>query len=155
MSAETEQPDVLIDAAASADAAARKRSVWARLLKNTSVVVGGVVLIVMVLVALTAPFLGTIDPIEFDPGNRNKRPGAEALHVDAEGNAFPWVFKMGTDTLGRDTYSRVIYGTQVSLAVGFTVAIFSILIGTAVGLIAGYIRGLIGCRNALIRRNRG
>ena len=144
MSAETEQPDVLIDAAASADAAARKRSVWARLLKNTSVVVGGVVLIVMVLVALTAPFLGTIDPIEFDPGNRNKRPGAEALHVDAEGNAFPWVFKMGTDTLGRDTYSRVIYGTQVSLAVGFTVAIFSILIGTAVGLIAGYIRWLGG-----------
>ena len=134
---ETEQPDVLIDAAASADAAARKRSVWARLLKNTSVVVDGVVLIVMVLVAWrrrSAPVIRRV---------RSRQPIKSPAPRPSRGRrGTSWVFKMGTDTSPR-TYSRVVLA-QVSLAVGFTVAIFNILIGTAVGLMAGYIRWLDG-----------
>ena len=106
MSAETEQPDVLIDAAVSADAAARKRLVWARLLKNTSVVVGGVVLIVMVLVALTGPFLGTIDPIEFDPGNRNKRPGPRPCMSTPRATPFPGSLRWAPTPLAATPIAR-------------------------------------------------
>ena len=134
----------LVDAAASADAAARKLSVWERLLRNQSVVIGGSVMGVMLLVALLAPVLGTMDPSEIDPAWRNKDPGTEQAKLLEDGAERVWVYLMGTDTLGRDTYSRVIYGTRVSLIVGLSVAALSIAIGLVVGLASGYIRWLDG-----------
>ena len=133
----------LVDAAASADAAARKLSVWQRLARNQSVVIGGAVMAVMLLVAIMAPFLGTMDPAEINPAWRNKVPGTELTVTAADGSQ-GWVYRMGTDTLGRDTYSRVIYGTRVSLIVGLSVAGLSIAIGLVVGLVSGYVRWLDG-----------
>ena len=133
----------LVDAAASADAAARKLSVWQRLARNQSVVIGGAVMAVMLLVAIMAPFLGTMDPAEINPAWRNKVPGTELTATAADGSQ-GWVYRMGTDTLGRDTYSRVIYGTRVSLIVGLSVAGLSIAIGLVVGLVSGYVRWLDG-----------
>lgn len=131
------------DSAAAADAAARKKSVWELLLKNPSVMIGGIMLAVMVAIALLAPVLGTIDPADIDPAWRNKKPGTEHLEKTLDGGeVVNWVYTMGTDTLGRDTYSRVIYGAQVSLAVGLIVAVLSIAIGLVIGLVAGYIRWL-------------
>lgn len=134
----------LVDGAASADAAARKLSAWERLARNPAVVIGGAVMALMVLIAVLAPVLGTMDPQEIDPAWRNKHPGTEQVKVLDDGTEQAWTYKMGTDTLGRDTYSRVIYGTQVSLLVGIIVAVLSIAIGLVIGLTSGYVRWLDG-----------
>ncbi len=90
--------------------------------------VGAIVLAVMVLTALLAPWLGTVDPQTLSPIQRLKSPSVEH-----------W---FGTDMLGRDVYSRVIYGSRISLAVGIAVAAFSIAVGLAIGLVTGFIRWL-------------
>ena len=138
----TEGTENLVDAAASADAAARKATIWETLVRNPSVMFGSIVLGLMVIMAICAPFLGTMDPSEIDPAWRNKKPGTEHLKTFVDGTQAEWTYRMGTDTLGRDTYSRVIYGTQVSLAVGLIVAVLSLAIGLVIGLVSGYIRWL-------------
>jgi peptide/nickel transport system permease protein len=80
----------------------------------------------MLLIAVFAPYLGTVDPTALAPARRTRPPSAEH-----------W---FGTDMLGRDLYSRVIYGARVSLLVGFSVAAFSSVIGLAIGLVAGFVR---------------
>jgi peptide/nickel transport system permease protein len=94
--------------------------------RHPSALVGGAVLLLMMLVAIFAPWLGTVDPQAVSPIRRLKPPSAE--------------FWFGSDMLGRDVYSRVIYGTRVSLVVGLSVAVLSILIGLALGLVTGFIR---------------
>ena len=133
---------VEVDSAASVDAAVKRPSVWQRLVRHPSVMVGGILMSIMLFMAIAAPWLGTMDPTEFDPTYRNKKPGTEQVITDADGTETTWVHWMGTDTLGRDTYSRVVYGAQVSLIVGIVVALLSVLIGLAIGLVSGYIRWL-------------
>ncbi len=84
----------------------------------------------MTIIAVFAPFLGTADPTALAPARRLRPPSAE--------------FWFGTDAVGRDIYSRVIYGARVSLAVGFSVAFFAAAAGLLIGLISGYIRKLDG-----------
>ena len=95
--------------------------------RHPSIILGGTLLIVMVLVAILGP-LGTVDPVAINPLNRLKSP--------AGGNWF------GTDFLGRDNFSRVIYGARVSLVVGLAVAAFAVVVGLSIGLVAGYVRAL-------------
>lgn len=96
--------------------------------RHPTAVAGAAVLAMMVLAALFAPWLGTVDPQALAPVQRLKPPSAEH-----------W---FGTDMLGRDVYSRVVYGTRISLAVGIAVAVCSIVIGLAIGLVTGYVRWL-------------
>jgi peptide/nickel transport system permease protein len=96
--------------------------------RHPTAIVGGAVLLVMILVALLAPWLGTVDPQAVAPIKRLRQPSAE--------------YWFGTDMLGRDVYSRVIYGTRVSLTVGIAVALLSTLIGLTIGLVTGFIRWL-------------
>ena len=145
MSAPEESPIALeVDSAASAAAVSRPRTVLQMLVRNPSVCFGGVVLVVMLLTALLAPFLGTIDPSNIDPIYRNKVPGTERMLRLDDGSEVPIAHWMGTDMLGRDVYSRVIYGSQISLVVGLAVAILSIAVGLTIGLVSGYIRWLDG-----------
>jgi peptide/nickel transport system permease protein len=136
----TDPAEILVDSAAASAAAAQAASPWSLLIRNPSVIIGGVIMILMMLIALLAPCLGTMDPASIDPTDRNKRPGAERIIRDASGRETVWVYRMGTDSLGRDVYSRVIYGARVSLIVGLTVAMLSMSAGLAIGLVAGYIR---------------
>ncbi len=91
-------------------------------------VVGAATLLLMTFIAIFAPFLGTIDPQSVAPLNRLKPPS--------------WDNWFGTDALGRDVYSRVMYGARVSLVVGIAVAFLSTVIGLSIGLVTGFIRWL-------------
>jgi peptide/nickel transport system permease protein len=112
--------------------------------RNRSVIFGGVILALVVLVAVLAPLLGTSDPARVEPVLRNKRPGAVTSARNADGSQTERTHWMGTDSLGRDVYSRVLYGARVSLVVGASVALISTLVGLVVGVLAGYLRWLDG-----------
>jgi peptide/nickel transport system permease protein len=96
--------------------------------RHPTAIAAAVLLAAMVCVAIFAPWLGTVDPESVSPLLRLKPPSGE--------------FWFGTDMLGRDVYSRVIFGARVSLTVGFAVAALSIAAGLAVGLVTGYVREL-------------
>ena len=113
-------------------------------LSNWSVRIGGIVLMLLVLVALAAPWLGTVDPTLFDAGSRDLRPGEAGEITTLEGDTLKHVFLMGSDSYGRDIYSRVIYGTRVSLLVGLAAALLALFFGVICGLAAGYMRRLDG-----------
>jgi peptide/nickel transport system permease protein len=119
--------------AAVADAIPAARSVsptWARfkdaLRRHPTAIFGAVVLLVMVVIAIAAPLLGTVDPQAMSPVKRLRDPWGE--------------YWFGTDMLGRDVYSRVLFGARVSLTVGLAVAVLSVLVGLAIGLVTGFIR---------------
>ena len=82
-------------------------------------------LVLLILIALLAPWLGTRDPTAISAFDRAKVPSA--------------TFWFGTDMLGRDLYSRVLYGTRVSLIVGFSVAIGATILGVLIGVFAGFL----------------
>ena len=96
--------------------------------RHPTAIIGGVVLLAMIAIAVFAPWLGTVDPQAVAPVRRLKQPSAE--------------FWFGSDMLGRDVYSRVIYGSRISLTVGIAVAALSIAVGLAIGLVTGFIRWL-------------
>jgi len=94
--------------------------------RNPTIAIGGGLLLVMLAVAIFAPLLWTVDPTALAPARRTREPSA--------------LYWFGTDMLGRDIYSRVLYGARVSLAVGFSVAALASVIGLAIGLVSGFIR---------------
>ena len=108
--------------------------------RNWSVRIGGAALVLLLLVSILAPWLGTVDPTLFDAGSRDLRPGATGEIMTLEGEVLKHTFVMGSDSFGRDIYSRVLYGTRVSLVVGIAAALLSVAIGVVLGLSAGYIR---------------
>jgi len=94
--------------------------------RNPMVVAGSTLLLAMVAMAVLAPYLGTVDPQALSPIRRLRPPSAQ--------------YWFGTDMLGRDVYSRVVYGARISLTVGLSVAILSTAIGLVVGMVAGFSR---------------
>jgi peptide/nickel transport system permease protein len=126
-------------------APATRRPGMARMLvRNPSVVIGATIVAFLALMGLLAPMLGTISPSEINPVFRNKKPGVERTIRADDGKETQFVHRFGTDSLGRDVYSRVVYGARVSLIIGVTVAALSVTVGLAIGLVAGYIRWLDG-----------
>ncbi|HYM33360.1 MAG TPA: hypothetical protein VEU47_18825, partial [Candidatus Cybelea sp.] len=132
------------DIAALGSAPARQQHIIGRLARNRSVVIGAAVVAVIIVIALLAPLLATTDPKAINPAYRNNVPGTEHVVQLADGSARTLRYWMGTDSLGRDVYSRVIYGSRISLIVGALVALISGAIGLTVGLVAGYVRWLDG-----------
>ncbi len=119
-------------------------SAWQRVRRNTSVLLGASVLMLLIAIALAAPWLGTVDPALFDPASRDLLPGKSGEITTLEGESIKHVFLMGSDSFGRDIYSRVIYGTRVSLMVGVATAIVALMFGVVLGLCAGFLRWLDG-----------
>lgn len=124
----------------------------ARLLRNPRAVVGGVVLLLLLLAAVFAPLLSPFDPVEQDLLSPFQPPAwsAEAPVVDAsatdDGSPRHW---LGTDALGRDVLSRLIWGARTALIVATIAALLTALIGTALGAAAGYFGGAL---DALVSR---
>jgi peptide/nickel transport system permease protein len=109
----------------------RRRSWLGRLVvRHPTVLIGGALLLAMLAIAVAAPWLGTVDPTALAPARRTRPPSAQ--------------FWFGTDMLGRDVYSRVMYGARVSLFVGFAVAALASAAGLAIGLASGFVRWLDG-----------
>jgi peptide/nickel transport system permease protein len=108
---------------------------WRRLLSHRGFVIAGVLLAIIVLFALFAPFIAPYDPYAQDLKNRLVPPAF------MQGGS--WAHPLGTDGLGRDYLSRVIYGARVSLMIGVLTALMSGLIGAALGVTAGYFGGKV------------
>ncbi len=120
----------------------QRRNALGRALRHKGAIFGAVILALMIIVALAAPLLGTLSPTKIDPTCRNKSPNVECVTRNDAGQRVPVMHWMGTDSLGRDVYSRVIYGARVSLMVGISVATIAVAIGLVIGLVAGYFRWL-------------
>jgi peptide/nickel transport system permease protein len=115
-------------------------SVSQRLWANGSIRFGAVVLGFMVLVSLLAPWLGTLDPAAMDSNFINKPAGLKGDFTLVDGSTVAHTFWLGTDSFGRDMYSRVVYGAQVSLLVGGFTAALALALGGFLGMMAGYFR---------------
>jgi peptide/nickel transport system permease protein len=96
--------------------------------RHPTVMIGVMLLLAMAAMALLAPYLGTVDPLAVAPVKRLRPP-----------SEFYW---FGTDSYGRDVYSRTLYGARVSLTVGLSVAMFGTALGLAIGLVTGFVRRL-------------
>ena len=135
------EPALLTDAAVPAP---RPTNLFAGLARDWAVLLGATVILIMIVIGAGAPFLGTVDPSEINPTFRNRVPGTEQTIRRADGSTATYRHWMGTDSLGRDVYSRVLYGARISLVVGTAAAAISIAIGLVIGLVAGYLRWLDG-----------
>lgn len=122
LSAETPVPGLALPASES-----RLRRLLRR---HPTMVLGGGLLVLMVLIAALAPVLGTADPLNISPIDRLRAPSGEH-----------W---FGTDMLGRDVYSRTLYGSRISLVVGICVALLSTSVGLLIGVLSGYHRVVDG-----------
>lgn len=103
-----------------------RRGLIGFLRRNPTIAIGGGLMLLIIAVAILAPLLWTVDPTALAPARRTREPSA--------------MYWFGTDMLGRDVYSRVLYGARVSLIVGFAVAFFSSIIGLTIGLVSGFVR---------------
>ncbi len=100
---------------------------WTAFLRNRTALAGGVIAILIVLVGIFAPWLAPYDPLAQDSYIRL-----------AESNVLHW---LGTDDFGRDVLSRIIWGTRISLVIGVASVLLGLIVGTLMGMMAGYLRG--------------
>jgi peptide/nickel transport system permease protein len=96
--------------------------------RNPLVIVGLVIVIMWLFIAIVAPALSPYHPLQQNLVDRLQTPNA--------------IYLMGTDELGRDMFSRVLWGAQITIPAGLTVIIVGSLIGTLVGAVAGYVGGI-------------
>lgn len=116
--------------------------IWAQFSKHKGALVGGGFLIFITLAVLLGPWIWTVDPQKLDIRNKDLRPLYTALWDS--GASVRWANPLGTDNLGRDALSNLIAGGRASMAVGWAAMVLSLVIGTAVGVIAGYFKRLDG-----------
>lgn len=108
---------------------------WESFRENRGAVLGFIIVAIFTLIAILAPLLAPHDPALLHEGAYKIPP------VWNPGGS--WQFAFGTDDVGRDLLSRLIHGARISMGVGFMVVVFSLSIGTALGLLAGYKGGLV------------
>src|SRR5690625_3982553 len=102
---------------------------WQRFLNNKTALVGGAIVLICTIAAILAPLIAPYDPFEIDLTNKLAKPSVDHL--------------MGTDDKGRDIFSRVLYGTRISLTVGVVSVLIGATVGITLGLISGFYGGII------------
>lgn len=132
-------------------AARRQRSLWGdalrRLLRNKAAVIGLIIITLAILMAIFAPVLAPHNPV-VQTQNNSLRPPAWVSGPTPNRSGTP-EHLLGTDNLGRDVLSRLIYGARTSMLVGIIPTVFSVIIGVILGLISGFAGGAVD--NALMR----
>lgn len=140
-------------AALQADGMRPSRSLWSdawrRLTRNRMAVIGIVYVALLVVVALLAPVLAPHNPVVADVRAAGAYRLAAWVNDPNPARSGSWDYPLGTDSVGRDVISRLIYGTRTSLIVGFIPMICTLAIGVTIGLIAGYVGGWLD--NLLMR----
>lgn len=119
---------------------------WRRLIKNKAAVMGGIIIIVLILAAIFAAQITPMHYAEGDSAENYTIPTWLAPLLPGNVEAYATIgdkFSLGADFLGRDLYSRIVYGARVSLPVGFVGALTALLIGLIYGSIAGYYGGKV------------
>ncbi|HET9923596.1 MAG TPA: ABC transporter permease [Methylomirabilota bacterium] len=106
-----------------------------RLVRRRTALFGLLVVLGVILAAVLAPLFAPFDPLEQDIGQRLREPGWQ----DAQGR----VHALGTDHLGRDILSRIVYGSRIALVVGLAAVLISGVLGMVIGLVAGYFGGRV------------
>ena len=109
---------------------------FSKIIKNKLALLGGIILFILLLLIITTPFLNLSDPNAINTSDRFSLP-------------FTNNYLLGADHLGRDILSRVMWGTRLSLAVGFSAALIAAILGSFIGIIAGYFGGFFD--NILMR----
>lgn len=127
--------DAISKTAAAGSVPGRWQALWQRVYRNKALLVGGGLLLAILLMAVFAPLLAPHDPYAQDLTNRTVPP-----FWYEKGS---WLHPLGTDQLGRDYLSRLLYGARISLLIGVAVAVISGLIGTTMGMLAGYFGGRV------------
>ena len=120
---------------------------WQRLLRNKAAVAGMLIILFFAVLAIFAPLIAPHNPLQLHSGQGFLPPAW--VETSNTGKSGVPDFLLGTDTLGRDVLSRVIYGARVSMVVGFLPTTIILSLGTVVGLIAGYAGGRVD--NLLMR----
>ncbi len=120
---------------------------WQRLLRNKAAVVGMAVIAIFLFVGIFAPVLAPVNPLKIHDGKGFLPPAW--VKESSTGKVGEAQFLLGTDTIGRDVFSRVLYGARVSMIAGLTPVLIIILLGASVGLVAGYNGGWVD--NLLMR----
>ena len=134
-------PEDIVDSASIAAASTKRKQPVALAIRNPNVIFGGVILLVMLAIAILAPFLGTVDPTRIDPAARNKKPGTEITFRLDDGKTAKRTAIMGTDSLGRDVYSRVhLRHARVAGGRRLRSPSSPSPIGIVIGLVSGYMR---------------
>jgi dipeptide transport system permease protein len=111
------------------------REFWAYFSANTGAVLGLFILVVVLLLALLADFIAPHSPYQTNPAAFLKPPFWQT------GGSLS--YPLGTDAIGRDILSRLIYGARLSLTIGISVVAISVAVGTVLGLVAGFMRGVV------------
>jgi peptide/nickel transport system permease protein len=117
-------------------------SFWGRLVRCPPARRGLLMLIVVVVIALAAPLLAPADPWKVHPASRLLPPLSRSA-VDGTAAPGTTLHLLGTDSVGRDVLSRLIYGSRVSLTVGFAAMVLSALFGSLIGVVSGYFGGIV------------
>ncbi|MCC1492592.1 ABC transporter permease [Cognatishimia sp. F0-27] len=118
------------------------RDVWDQFRKHKGAMFGGGFLLFITLAVLIGPYIYTVDPQALDIRNKDMRPIYTALW-DSDAKV-GWNKPLGSDQLGRDNLAQMIAGGRASMAVGWAAMILSLVIGTLIGVLAGYFRKLDG-----------
>jgi peptide/nickel transport system permease protein len=106
-----------------------------KLLSHRAAVIGGVITLAVLLCSALAPWVAPKDPLALDPNRRLLPPGW------MEGGS--WAYPLGTDQVGRDLLSRVIYGSRISVLVGIAAVAISASLGVMLGLVSGFYGGIV------------
>src|SRR4051812_17404689 len=118
--------DIALSAPAAPPRVGWRQRAWRYVRRHPTMIFGGVLLLVMLMMAVFAPYLHTVDPQALSPIRRLRWPSAQ--------------YWFGTDMLGRDIYSRTLYGARISLTVGISVALLASGVGLVIGLVTGFSR---------------